>query len=172
MFEDQKTVNATIVGIGTTVHMPEAPILCIWCAHSREFFHEPTITAAAAVSRATKPTPPKENEKMTHKTTENMGNADESKGAPIGNTGERGFDPLFPARTVEMVDHVVAAIYEMERPGREYVRALITCACEEAFRKALTLSENELAKQLADALQEIKELILMGGGPLDQKEGT
>jgi hypothetical protein len=91
-----------------------------------------------------------------------MKNGDESEGAPISNGAREGFDPLRPAHVVEIVDKAMAEVDDPKRPsGSMYVRGIITRACEEAFRKALRLSENEIAKQLADAQEEINEMLIL-----------
>lgn len=85
------------------------------------------------------------------------------------------YDPLRPAHIVQFVDNAMAEIYDQKSAaGPMYVRGSITRACEEAFRKALRLSENELAKQLADAEEERDGmLILLGsGGGLDMESAT
>jgi hypothetical protein len=75
------------------------------------------------------------------------------------------FDPLAPAHVVDIVDKAIAEIYDQKSPaGPLYVRGSITRACEEAFRKALRLSENELAKQLAGAQEEINAMLFWDAG--------
>ena len=72
------------------------------------------------------------------------------------------------------MDKAIGELYDLDRPvGRLSVRCIINRACEEAFRKALRLSENELAKQLADAQEERDGmLILFGSGGLDLESAT
>jgi hypothetical protein len=91
-----------------------------------------------------------------------MTNDDKSESAPISNAEREPFDPLRPAHVIEIVDKAMAEVYDPNRPARRlHVRCIINRACEEAFRKGLRLSENELAKQLADAQEEINEMLIL-----------
>jgi hypothetical protein len=91
-----------------------------------------------------------------------MRNSDESEDARISNAKREPFDPLRPAHVIEIVEKAMGELYDPNRPvGSLYVRCIINRACEAAFRKALRLSENEVAKQLADAQEEINEMLIM-----------
>ena len=99
---------------------------------------------------------------MITNTNAKMTNDDKSEGAPISNAKREPFDPLRPAHVIEIVEKAMGELYDPNRPaGSLYVRCIINRACEEAFRKALSLSENELAKQLADAQEEINEMLIL-----------
>jgi hypothetical protein len=104
----------------------------------------------------------------------NKTNGHESKIIPITAARER-FDPNRPAHIVDIVDKAMAEIYDQKSPtGPIDVCGSITRACEEAFRKGLRLSENELAKQLADAEEERDGMLILWGscGGLDVESAT
>ena len=105
----------------------------------------------------------------------NKTNDHESEGAPTSNAKREPFDPLGPVQIFDIVEEAMTEIYVQKSPAEPFdVYESISRACEEAFRKGLRLSENELAKQLADTQEERDGMLILFGscGGLDLETAT